>query len=199
MYSIHKIKAAAATLMVGFLLAVAFAATAQAGNGTRFGMTAQEWKAEQVRGDALNRTYHLGAYTPAAEARKADKIRGQELNRRYHLGQYAQSGSNTRFGMTAQEWKAEQVRGDALNRTYHLGAYSPAAEARKADKIRGQELNRRYHLGQYAVIETSSTFQWNDAGIGAAAMLGTILVAGGLAVLTLRRRGGVKPSVPRST
>ena len=137
MYSIHKIKAAAATLMVGFLLAVAFAATAQAGNGTRFGMTAQEWKAEQVRGDALNRTYHLGAYTPAAEARKADKIRGQELN-------------------------------------------------------------RRYHLGQYAVIETSSTFQWNDAGIGAAAMLGTILVVGGLAI-TLRRRGGGKPSVPRST
>jgi hypothetical protein len=137
MYSITKIKAAAATLMVGFLLAVAFAATAQAGNGTR-------------------------------------------------------------FGMTQQEWKAEQVRGDALNRHYRLGAYSPAAEARRAEKIRGRELNRRYHLGQYAVIEASTPFDWGSVGIGAGAMLGTILVAGGLAVM-LRRRGGGKPSVPRST
>jgi len=162
MYSINKIKAAAATLMVGFLLAVAFAATAQAGNGTRFGMTPQQWKAEQARGNALNRYYGLGAYSPAAvEARKAEKTRGQELNR-----------------------------------YYRLGAFSTKAEARRADKIRGQELNRRYRLGQYAVVETSSTFQWNDAGIGAGAMLGAILVAGGLAV-TLRRRGGGKPSVPR--
>jgi hypothetical protein len=162
MYSINKIKAAAATLMVGFLLAVAFAATAQAGNGTRFGMTPQQWKAEQVRGDALNRHYRLGAYSPAAEARKA-----------------------------------ENVRGNALNRYYGLGSYRAAAEARRANKIRGQALNRRYGLGQYTVIETSSPFQWNDAGIGAGAMLGTILVAGGLAV-SLRRRGGGKPSVPRS-
>ena len=161
MYSINKIKAAAATLMVGFLLAVAFAATAQAGNGTRFGMTPQQWKAEQARGNALNRYYRLGAFSTKAEARRADKIRGQELNR-----------------------------------FYGLGAYRSAAEARTADKIRGQELNRRYRLGQYAVVETSSTFQWNDAGIGAGAMLGMILVAGGLAV-TLRRRGGGKPSVPR--
>jgi hypothetical protein len=136
MYSVNKIKAAAATLIVGFLLAVAIAATAQAGNGTR-------------------------------------------------------------FGMTRQEWKAEQVRGNALNRYYRLGAYSPAAEARRAEKIRGQELNRYYRLGRYAVISTSNPFQWSDAGIGAGAMLGTILVAGGLAV-TLRRRGGGKPSVPSS-
>jgi hypothetical protein len=137
MYSINKIKAAAATLMVGFLLAIALSATAQAANGTR-------------------------------------------------------------FGMTVQEWKAEQVRGDALNRHYRLGAYSRAAEARRAEKIRGRELNRRYHLGQYAVVEASTPFAWGSVGIGAGAMRGTILVAGGLAV-TLRRRGGGKPSVPRST
>jgi hypothetical protein len=162
MYSINKIQAAAATLMVGFLLAVAFAATAQAGNGTRFGMTPQEWKAEQTRGIALNRYYRLGAFSPAAQARRA-----------------------------------EQVRGNALNRRYGLGTYRTAAEAQRADKIRGQALNRYYRLGQYAVVETSSSFQWNDAGIGAGAVLGTILVAGGLAVM-LRRRGGGKPSVPRS-
>lgn len=164
MNSINKIKAAAPTLMVGFLLAVAFVATAQAGNGTRFGMTPQQWKAEQVRGTELNRYYELGAFSPAAEAAKADKVRGQELNRRYGLGQYAVI----------------------------------SAKAAKAEKIRGQELNRRYGLGQFApTTETSTPFDWGDMGIGAGAMLGTILVAGGLAV-TLRRRGGGKPSVPRS-
>jgi hypothetical protein len=126
MYSIHKTKAAAATLMVGFLLAIAFATTAEAADGTR-------------------------------------------------------------FGMTPQQWKAQQARGNALNRYYHLGAYSPAAEARRADEIRGQALNRYYHLGRYTVIETSSPFHWSDAGIGAGAMLGTILIAGGLTV-ALRRR-----------
>lgn len=137
MYSFTKIKAAAATLTVGFLLAIAFAATAQAGSGTR-------------------------------------------------------------LGMTPQALKAEPARSDAMNRYYHLGAYSPAAEARRAEQRRGQEMNRYYHLGRYAVIEASSSFRWSDAGIGAGATLGTILVAGGLAA-TLRRRGGGKPSVPRST
>jgi hypothetical protein len=127
MYPFHKIKAAAAMLMVGFLLAIAFSATAQAGSGTRQGLTAQQWKA--VRARAL-----------------------------------------------------------ATDRHYHLGAYSPAAVARQAEERRGQAANRYYHLGSYAVIDTSSAFQWNDAGIGAGAMLGTILVAGGLAV-AVRRRG----------
>ena len=162
MYSINKIKTAAATLMVGFLLAVAFAATAQADNGTRFGMTPQQWKAEQVRGTELNRHYSLGAFSPAAEARRAAEIRGRELNRRYNLGTYA------------------------------------VIEAQKAEKIRGEALNRRYGLGKYAVVASSTTrFNWASMGIGAGAMLGTILVAGGLAV-TLRRRGGGTPSVPRS-
>ena len=127
MYPFHKIKAAAATLMVGFLLAIAFTATAQAGGGTR-------------------------------------------------------------QGLTAQQWKAVRARAQAMDRYYHLGAYSPAAVARQAEKRRGQAADRYYHLGSYAVIETSSPFQWYDAGIGAGAMLGTILVAGGLAV-AVRRRG----------
>lgn len=127
MYSFHKIKAAAATLMVGILLAIAFTATAQAGGGTP-------------------------------------------------------------QGLTAQQWKAVQARAQAMDRYYHLGAYSPATVARRAEKLRGQATDRYYHLGSYAVIETSSPFQWSDAGIGAGAMLGTILVAGGL-VVALRRRG----------
>ena len=134
MYSFHKIKAAAATLMVGILLAVAFTATAQAGGGTR-------------------------------------------------------------QGLTAEQRQAVRVRAQAMDRYYHLGAYSPAAVAGQAEKLRGQATDRYYHLGSYAVIEASNPFQWSDAGIGAGAMLGTILVAGGLAV-ALRRRGAGKSSFP---
>ncbi|TML75881.1 MAG: hypothetical protein E6G12_08220 [Actinobacteria bacterium] len=57
MDSTQKIKRAAATLMVGFLLAIAFAGPAQAGNGKSQGMTAQERKADRIRGQAMNRYY----------------------------------------------------------------------------------------------------------------------------------------------
>lgn len=131
MHSFQKIKAAGATLTVGFLLAIAFAATAQA-------------------------------------AGRPD-------------------------GMTPQQFKAVQARAEATDRYYHTGAYSPVAVG---EKQRAIATDRYYHLGSYAVFTTSSPFQWSDAGIGAGAMLGTILVLGGLAV-TLRRRG--KPSVPTAT
>ena len=104
----------------------------------------------------------------------------------------AQAGGGS-GGLTAQQSKAVRARAQAMDRYYHLGAYSPAAVARQAEKLRGQATDRYYHLGSYAVIEASNPFQWSDAGIGAGAMLGTILVAGGLAV-ALRRRGAGKPS-----
>ena len=129
MYSSNKIKAAGATLMVGFLLAIAFASTAAAGNG--------------------------------------------------------------------KVLKAERARADATNRFYHLGKYSPAATTR-GEQARAQATNQYYRLGRYAVIETSSSFQWSDAGIGAGAMLGAILLAGGLLV-ALRRRSVDKASPLRTT
>jgi hypothetical protein len=138
MYPFHKIKAAAAMLMVGFLLAIAFSATAQAGSGTR-------------------------------------------------------------QGLTAQQWKAVQARAQAMDRYYHIGAYSPAAVALRAEKRRGQAADQYYDLGQYAVIETPSPFQWSDAGIGAGAMLGIILVASGLLAITVRRRTIRKTSLPTTT
>jgi hypothetical protein len=162
-YSTQRIKAAAATLTVGFLLAIAFAATAQPGNGTRFGMTPQQWKADQVRGDAMNRYYHLGAYSQQAD-----------------------------------ELKAARVRGQAMNRYYHLGTYRLQAQAQLAEERRGQAANQYYHLGRYAVVSVPSRFDWADAGIGAGAMLGAILLAGGLAV-TIRRRPIGKTSFPSTT
>ena len=69
MYSFHKIKAAAAMLMVGVLLATAFTATAQAGSGTRQGLTAEQRRWSGARAQAMDRYYHLGAHSPAAVAR----------------------------------------------------------------------------------------------------------------------------------
>lgn len=93
------------------------------------------------------------------------------------------------FTATAQAGGSqEKARAKATDRYYQLGSSSPGAAASQAEKRRGQALDRYYHLGRYAVIETSSSFQWSDAAIGAGAMLGTILLAGGLAV-TVRRRG----------
>jgi hypothetical protein len=113
------------------------------------------------------------------------------------LAATAQAGSGTRQGLTAEQSKAVRARAEAMDRYYHLGAYSPAAVAQQAEKHRAQATDQYYHLGSYAVIEASNPFRWNDAGIGAGAMLGTILIAGGLAV-ALRRRAG-KPSLPSTT
>jgi hypothetical protein len=42
-------------------------------------------------------------------------------------------------------------------------------------------------------MATSSGFQWDDAGIGAAAMLGVIGAAGATAVVSRRQRSGRSP------
>lgn len=137
MYSTQRIKRGVVTLTVGFLLAIAFAATAEAGSGV-----------------------------PP--------------------------------GMTAQEWSTVQARDQALNRYYHLGAYSPRAVALRAEERRGQAMNHYYQLGSYAVIRAPSRFDWADAGIGAGAMLGAIILAGGLMV-AIRRRAVGKTALQSTT
>jgi hypothetical protein len=88
MYSFHKIKAAAATLVVGSLLAIAFAATAQA-SGSPQGLTPQQLNAVRARAEAMDRYYHIGAFSPAAVARRADERRAQASDQFYRLGRYA--------------------------------------------------------------------------------------------------------------
>lgn len=95
----HKIKAATATLTVGFLLAIALAATAQAVNGTS--------QAVRARADATNRFYQLGVYSP-------EELRSQAMNRAYHLSAYSSTG-------TAAQ-KAVERRSQAINRFYHTGS-----------------------------------------------------------------------------
>jgi hypothetical protein len=80
------------------------AAAAQTGQRPP-GMTAQQYKAELARGEALNKRYHLGTYSLAA-----------------------QSGPRP-AGMTTQQWQAELIRADALNRRYGLGGYAGTLDA----------------------------------------------------------------------
>jgi hypothetical protein len=192
MNTTHKIKAATATLTVGFLLAIAFAATAQAATGISQRMTAQERQAVRARADATNRYYQLGVYSPGAAAvQKAEELRSQAMNRFYRLGAYSSTGAAVQ--------QAEKLRGEAMNRVYHLGAYSSTgAAAQRAVERRSQAINRFYHTGSYAVVGTSSTFDWSDAGIGAGGMLGLVILAGGLTVL-VRRRTTDQPSSPSTT
>ena len=56
-------------------------------------------------------------------ATRAAMVRGDALNRRYHLGAYATAGSAAK--LSPAELRAMRIRGDALNRKYHLGSYAP--------------------------------------------------------------------------
>lgn len=187
MYATHKIKAAGATLTVGFLLATAFAATALA--GTSKGLTPQQQQAVLARADAMNRYYHLGAYS--SDVGPAVLARAVATNRFYRVGAYTPSV------MAAK--RAEERLGQAMNRFYHLGAYASSSPAvQQADLRRSQAINRFYHTGTYAVISASNGFDWADAGIGAGVTLGLILLAGGLAIVA-RRRTVREPSSARTT
>jgi len=79
------------------MLVLAGSALAQSGQQS---VSAQQTAAELARGDALNKLYHLGKYSPAAQA-----------------------GAKP-TALTTQQWQAELARGAALNERYGLGVYA---------------------------------------------------------------------------
>jgi hypothetical protein len=65
------------------------------------------------------------------------------------------------------------------------------AAAMRALMLRSEALNRKYHLGRYAAAPLSRPsvgFDWGDAGIGASAILGLVLFAGGVVLAGRKRR-----------
>jgi hypothetical protein len=187
----HKIKAATATLTVGFLLAIAFAATAPTAFG-REGMNAQQLRAVQqqqavrARAVATNRHYQLGV----AAVQQAEKLRGQAMNRYYGLGDRSATAAATQ--------RAVELRSEAMNRAYNLGAFSSTGKAaQRAVERRSEAINRFYDIGGSTVVSTSNPFDWSNVGIGAGGAIALIL-AGGLAVL-VRRRTTSGPSTPSTT
>jgi hypothetical protein len=85
------------------MLALAGSAVAQAGQHPQ-GVSAQQSAGDVARGDALNKRYHLGKYSPAALAGPKPAA------------------------LTTQQWQAELARGDSLNERYGLGAYTDSGD-----------------------------------------------------------------------
>jgi hypothetical protein len=84
--------------------------------------------------------------------------------------------------------RAETARGDALNRLYGLGRYTTPTPAQlRAIQRRSIAMNKVYGLGQFA-RPAAPGFDWGDAGIGGAAVLGTVLLAAAGAAVAVRRR-----------
>jgi hypothetical protein len=105
----------------------------------------------------------------------------------------AQAGSARPSAMSKAEYRALMLRSQALNEKYGLGATTakPAAMTwpeYRALMLRSKALDAKYGLGgshttaspQSAVTVAQGGFAWSDFGLGAAAMLGLVLVATGL-------------------
>ena len=95
-----RIQATGATLVVGFLLAIALAASAQARPATPQDKSAQEAAAVLARSEAMNRHYQLGPYSPAAVARQGEERRSQAIDRYYGLGRDTVSGTSSGIDRT---------------------------------------------------------------------------------------------------
>jgi hypothetical protein len=106
----------------------------------------------------------------------------------------AQAANSRRAWMTNTEYRALMLRSEALNERYGLGSgtHKPAEMSRRefrALALRSEALNRKYSLGGTHVVAASPRpavtvaeggFAWGDFGLGAAAMLGLVVMASGL-------------------
>jgi len=186
-YRTYRIRRRRTILVFAVVLAFVLAPVSRAGNGVPAGMTGAAWQALQLRSEALNQQY-------APE--RALAIRSEALERAYGLESSPSGGTAT------QAVTALKARSEGLNRAYGIGSSSSggtAAQALHALEVRGDALNQRYQLGRYAVISVSNGFDWTDAGIGAAAMLGFVLALGGVAVVARRSRRPGDASAPSMT
>lgn len=154
-----------------------------------------------------------GNPTPAAV--KALEIRGQALNERCDNPTLSSEAFRALCGSvgaqnqpTRAELNALEIRGQALdqqcdNPTLSREAFrtlcgnagaqnQPTRSELKALEIRGQAMNK-IAAGQVTHVVRSSGFDWSDFGIGAGAMLGFVLLSGGVAGAYYSRKNRVRP------
>jgi hypothetical protein len=98
-----RIRIGIAITAAAAMLALAGSAVAQTGQQPQ-SVSAQQSAGDVARGDALNKRYHLGKYSPAVLAGPKPAA------------------------LTTQQWQAELARGDALNERYGLGAYADSGD-----------------------------------------------------------------------
>jgi hypothetical protein len=122
------------------------------------------------------------------------------------LAASAQAATSKPAEMSQPEYRALMIRSEALNRQYGLasGTDKPAAMGRQEDRalvLRSKALNAKYDLEARVVASTppavtvvENGFVWGDFAIGAAAMLGLVLLSAGLvAGGYFGRKIGVRP------
>ena len=117
------------------------------------------------------------AADPSPAELKALEIRGQALNQLCEDSTLTGVGYRALCGTTgasnrptASELRALEIRGQALNQLCAGSSGEISAT-----------LCGRLATGQVTQVTRSSGFDWSDFGIGAGAMLGFVLLAGGIA------------------
>jgi len=117
----------------------------------------------------------------------------------------AQAATSKPSVMSQAEYRALMARSAGLNERYRLGAWKGVPEGLspaeyRALTLRSEALNKQYGLGNWAVPAQTQVathgFAWGAFGIGAVAMLGLVLLAGGAVVGN--RRGREAPRVRTS-
>lgn len=157
------------TTYLGFMAALVVSVTAvpiaQAGNPTP-----AELRALEIRGQALNHLCEDSTLTGDAYRALCGK-----------------AGAGNR--PTPSQLRALEIRGQAMN---HLCDSSKIVSAEASESLCGGR--KSVTAGQTVRVVSSSGFDWGDFGIGAGAMLGFVLLAGGIvAGVHYGRRSSVHP------
>ncbi|HEY2373865.1 MAG TPA: hypothetical protein VGH82_15180 [Gaiellaceae bacterium] len=170
-------------------------------------------RAAEIRGDGLNRLYHLGRYASdamglsSAEAR-AMRLRGDALNKRYHLGAYAPRhdtwfnyavslGSENPAASTGQRFITDTLGGNGrqsqptvydtwFNYAVSLGTGNPSAPTGQRVITDTLAPGGSPSTG---VGSSSSGFSWTTAGVATGSAIGVALLLAGGILITVRRRG----------
>lgn len=117
----------------------------------------------------------------------------------------AQAATSKPSGMSQAEYRALMARSAGLNERYRLGAWQGVPEGLspveyRALTLRSEALNKQYGLGKWSAAAqthvSTQGFAWGAFGIGAVAMLGLVLLAGG--AIVGNRRGREAPRVRTS-
>jgi hypothetical protein len=120
-------------------------------------------------------------------------------------GGIAQAATSKPSGMSQAEYRALMARSVGLNERYRLGAWKGVPEGLspaeyRALTLRSEALNKQYGLGKWSAAAqghvTTRGFAWGAFGIGAVAMLGLVVLAGG--VVAGSRHGRETPRVRTS-
>jgi hypothetical protein len=107
----------------------------------------------------------------------------QGLNQRFTASQPVQ-----KIGMTKAEYDALMARSEFLNRKYGVGIEGLTLERGSSDRFAPGN-QTKHQLVAFTPTDTSTGFAWDNAGIGAGALVALAVVGTGLVALRHRSHG----------